>query len=63
VDHTLMLIQHKWVVLAYNFNVVILVLINEELSIGSFLLTLYYSFILVIISHYHFIPAPAEYQP
>jgi hypothetical protein len=61
VDHTLMLIQHKWVVLAYNFNVVILVLINGELSIGSFLLTLYYSFILVIISHYHFIPALAEY--
>jgi hypothetical protein len=56
-----MLIQHKWVVLAYNFNVVILVLINGELSIGSFLLTLYYSFILVIISHYHFIPALAEY--
>jgi hypothetical protein len=27
VDHTLRLIQHNWVVLAYNFNVVILVLI------------------------------------
>jgi hypothetical protein len=36
VDHTLRLIQHNWVVLAYNFNVVILVLINGELSIGSF---------------------------
>jgi hypothetical protein len=32
VDHTLRLIQHKWVVLAYNFNIVILVLINGELS-------------------------------
>jgi hypothetical protein len=40
VDHTLMLLQHKWVVLAYNFNVVILVLINGELSIGAFLLTI-----------------------
>jgi hypothetical protein len=27
-DHTLRFIQHNWVVLAYNFNVVILVLIN-----------------------------------
>jgi hypothetical protein len=34
VDHTLSLIQHKWVVLAYNFNVVILVLINRESSIS-----------------------------
>jgi hypothetical protein len=40
VDHTLRLIQHKWVVLAYKFNVVILVLINGELSIGAILLTL-----------------------
>jgi hypothetical protein len=40
VDHTLRLIQHNWVVLAYNFNVVILVLIIEELSIGAFLLTI-----------------------
>jgi hypothetical protein len=40
VDHTLRLIQHKWVVLACNFNVVILVLINGELSIGAFLLIL-----------------------
>jgi hypothetical protein len=35
VDHTLRLIQHKWVVLAYNFNVVILVLINGESSISA----------------------------
>jgi hypothetical protein len=63
VDHTLRLIQHKWVVLAYNFNVVILVLINGELSIGAFYLPFYYSFILVITLHYHFVPALAEYQP
>jgi hypothetical protein len=63
VDHTLRLIQHKWVVLAYNFNVVVLVLINGELSIGAFFLLFYYSFVLVITLHYHFIPAHAEYQP
>jgi hypothetical protein len=38
VDHTLRLIQHNWVVLAYNFNVVILVLIIRESCIGAFLL-------------------------
>jgi hypothetical protein len=42
VDHTFWLIQHNWVVLAYNFNVVILVLILGESSIGA-------------ISAYHFI--------
>jgi hypothetical protein len=42
VDHTLRLIQHNWVVLAYNFNVVILVLIIGELCICG-------------ISAYHFI--------
>jgi hypothetical protein len=35
VDHTLRLIQHNWVVLAYNFNVVILVLIRGESSIRA----------------------------
>jgi hypothetical protein len=35
VDHTLRLIQHNWVVLAYNLNIVILMLINGELSIGA----------------------------
>jgi hypothetical protein len=44
VGHTLRLIQHKWVILAYNFDVVILVLINGELSIGAFLLTLLLQF-------------------
>jgi hypothetical protein len=42
VGHTLRLIQHNWVVLAYNYNLVILVLIIGELSIGA-------------ISAYHFI--------
>jgi hypothetical protein len=35
VDQILRLIQHNWVVLAYNFNVVILVLIIEEPSISA----------------------------
>jgi hypothetical protein len=35
VDHTLRLIQHNWIVLAYNFNVVILVLIIRESSISA----------------------------
>jgi hypothetical protein len=42
VDHTLRSIQHNWVVLGYNFNVVILVLIIGESSIS-------------VISAYHFI--------
>jgi hypothetical protein len=42
VDHTLRLIQHNWVVLAYNFNVFILVPKIGESSIGA-------------ISAYHFI--------
>jgi hypothetical protein len=42
VDHTLRSIQHNWVVLAYNFNIVILVLIIRESSISA-------------ISAYHFI--------
>jgi hypothetical protein len=41
-DRTLRLIQHNWVVLTYNFNVVILVLIIGESSISA-------------ISAYHFI--------
>jgi hypothetical protein len=35
VDHTLRLIQHNRVVLAYNFNVAILVLIIGESSISA----------------------------
>jgi hypothetical protein len=58
----LRLIQHNGVVLAYKFNIVILVLIIGELSIGAFLLSFYSSFILVIILHDHFIPALADYQ-
>jgi hypothetical protein len=64
VDHTLRLIQHNWLVFAYNFNIVILVLIIGESSISAnFCLPFYYSFILVITLHYHFIPALVEYQP
>jgi hypothetical protein len=44
VDHTLRLIQHNWVVLAYNFDVVILVLIIGESSIGVFLLIILLQF-------------------
>jgi hypothetical protein len=36
VDHTLRLIEHNWVVLSYNLNVVILVLIIGDSSIGAF---------------------------
>jgi hypothetical protein len=38
VDHTLRIIKPNGVVLAYNFNVVILVLIIGESCIGAFLL-------------------------
>jgi hypothetical protein len=40
VDHTLRLSQHNWVVQTYNFNVVILVIIIGEPSIGAFLIVL-----------------------
>jgi hypothetical protein len=40
VDHTLRLIQHNWVVQTYNFNIVILVIIIGEPSIGAFLIVL-----------------------
>jgi hypothetical protein len=42
VDYTLRSIQHNWVIFAYNFNVVILVLIIGESSISA-------------ISAYHFV--------
>jgi hypothetical protein len=45
VDYTLRLIQHNWVVLAYNHNIVILVLIIGESSIGAIFA---YHFILVL---------------
>jgi hypothetical protein len=51
----------NWVVLAYNFNVVILVLIIGELSIGAFLLTILYLIYLVITFAYHLFPALVEY--
>jgi hypothetical protein len=45
VDHTLRLIQYNQVVLGYNFNVVILVLIIGESSIGA---NFSYHFIIVL---------------
>jgi hypothetical protein len=45
VDYTLRLIQHNWVVLAYNFNIEILMLIIGELSTGAISA---YSFIIVL---------------
>jgi hypothetical protein len=53
VDHTLRLIQHNWVVLAYNFIIVILVLIIGESSIGAFLLILLLQFY-----PYHYLALP-----
>jgi hypothetical protein len=44
VDHNLRLILHIWVVLAYNFNVVILVLVIGESCMGAFLLILLLQF-------------------
>jgi hypothetical protein len=38
--HTLRLIQYNWEVLAYNINLVVLVLIIGGLSIGVFMLTI-----------------------
>jgi hypothetical protein len=60
VDHTLRLIEHNLIVLAYNFNVVILVLTIGQSCIGAFLLILLLQFYLTL--HYHFIPTLAEYQ-
>jgi hypothetical protein len=64
VDHTLRLIQHNWVVFAHNLNVVILVLIIGESSIGAISA---YHFITVLCLLLpllsHFIPTLAEYQP
>jgi hypothetical protein len=57
VDHTLRLIQHNLVVLAYNFDLVILVLIIGESSIGASLLTIllqfYPCYYLIIIYFLH----------
>jgi hypothetical protein len=60
----LRLIQYNWIVLAYNFNVVILMPIIRESCIGAFLLILFITvLILVITLRCHVIPALAEYQP
>jgi hypothetical protein len=56
-NHTLRLNQYNWVVLAYNFNVVILMLTIGELSIGAFLLTIlfqFYPFYYLILSFYSY---------
>jgi hypothetical protein len=45
VDHTLRLVQHNWVLLAYNFNVVILAITIGELSIGAIFA---YHFIIIL---------------
>jgi hypothetical protein len=53
----LRLIQDNWVVLAYNFNLVILALIIGELSIGAFLLTIllqFYPCRCLVLSFYSF---------
>jgi hypothetical protein len=57
------LFQLNWVVLAYNLNIRRYVLINDESSIGAFLLQPYYLIYLVIALACHFIPGLAEYQP
>jgi hypothetical protein len=58
VDHTLRLIHHNWVVLAYNFNVEILVLIIGKLSISAIfaypfitVLSLLLSYIIILFLH------------
>jgi hypothetical protein len=58
VDHTLKLIQYNWVVLAYNFNVVIWVLIIEDVmyrSISAYpfitILSLLLSCIIILFLH------------
>jgi hypothetical protein len=58
-----MSIQLNWVVITYNFNIVIRMLIINESSIGAFLLTTLYLIHLVITFAYHLFPALAEYQP
>jgi hypothetical protein len=55
VDYTLRLTQHNWIVLTYNFNLVILVLLIEESSICAFLLTIllqFYSYYYLTLSFY-----------
>jgi hypothetical protein len=60
-DHTLRLIQHNWVVLAYNFNVVILVQIIGEPCIGAFLLILLLQFYPCYYLAYPFITQPCYF--
>jgi hypothetical protein len=63
-DHTLrMLIQFNWVVLTYNFNMVDMMLIINESSLGAFLLIALYLIYLVITFAYQLFPVFVEYQP
>jgi hypothetical protein len=64
-DHTLRLIQYNWIVLAYNFNIVILMLIIGESKyrcISAYHFTIILSLLLPCII-YRFIPTLAEYKP
>jgi hypothetical protein len=69
VDHTLRLIQHNWVVLAYNFDVVILVVIIGESSISAifayhFIIVLSLLLSCIIIVFLHFLSTNHKYiQP
>jgi hypothetical protein len=58
-----MLIQLNWVVLTYNFNMVEMMLIINESSLGAFLLIALYIIYLVITFAYQLFPVLVEYQP
>jgi hypothetical protein len=61
--HTLrILIQFNWVVLAYNFNLVIGANNLEVKYRCNFCLQPYYNFTLLLYLTYQFIPVLAEYQ-
>jgi hypothetical protein len=51
VDHSLRLIQHNWVVLEYNLNIVILVLIIGESSIGAISAYYFISVLFLLLSY------------
>jgi hypothetical protein len=51
VDYTLRLIQYNWVVITYNFNVEILVLIIGESCITAFLLIIFFIVLSLLLSY------------
>jgi hypothetical protein len=62
-DHNLRLIQHNWIVLAYNFKVVILMLIIRESSICAISAYHFISVLSLLLPYnYHFISVITEYQ-